>query len=84
MDTAELVITQSCDIYLIAQYISDEDGSGVYQLHFTSDILNDENIITRYYGSWLIATIGVKDGRLDIVQQHQCGAIYFGTRYWVK
>ena len=84
VNSAELEITQNCDIYLVAQYISSEDGDGSYQLHFTSDILNDENITTQYYGEWLIATIGVSDGRLLIIQQHQCGAIYFGTRYWVK
>ncbi len=79
----EIEITQSCDIYLIAQYFSDDDETGHYELFITSDYY-DERIVNEYCGEWLIASVGVADGKMKITQQWQNGKIYFGTRYWVE
>ena len=89
VEDAELDITETCsqiiyggmlDLDLVAQYIN-----GGYILHFSADIYNDENITKQYFGNWLIASIYLTDeGKLGISQQWQNGAIYFGTRYWVK
>ena len=87
VDDAELDITGICtqmtggvlDVDLVAQYIN-----GEYTLHFSADTYSDEKITEQYFGSWLLASVYLKDGKLGIIQQWHNGAIYFGERYWVK
>lgn len=79
IDPAELEIKDDCEIDLVAQYIN-----GEYTLHFSTDIFSDGNITEQYFGSWLLASVYLKDGKLAIIQQWQNGAIYFGERYWVR
>lgn len=84
VDAAEFEIVSDCDITLVAQYIDDGSGAGHYECFLTNDVSGDERIKSGYFGEWLIASIYVREGKLKIVQQWQNGAVYFGTRYWVK
>ena len=84
VSSANFEITQNCTIFLVAQYLEDGSGSGRYELFITNDRYNDQRITGRYVGEWIIANVYVTDGKMKIVQQWQNGAIYFGTRYWVK
>ena len=82
--SANFEITQSCTIFVVAQYSEDENGRGKYEIFITNDRYNDDRITGSNVGEWVVANVYLTDGTMTIIQQWQNGVIYFGTRYWVK
>ena len=81
-----LNISESTSIYLMAEYIHTDDKNGYYRQTVTIDPGNDRT--SDEYALWLIADVSVREHSggakyLEIVQQWQSGAIYWGSRYWI-
>ena len=82
----EFEIKDYTKIYLLAEYRKSETGTGGYYTTLTDNWQKDKK--SDEYALWLIADISVKTDKsnnkyLEIVQQWQSGAIYFGSRFWI-
>lgn len=82
----EFAITKDCSIYLLAEYIKDDETTGHYKVTLTDDWNRDRT--SGEYATWLIGDIETtwkqsKITKIKVIQQWQSGAIYFGSRYWI-
>ena len=82
----ELEISESVPVYLLAEYIRDDENSGHYQLKFTTD--PEDSITSQEHAAVKLAYVYVKTKKPDILyleisQEWQNGSIFFGDRYWI-
>lgn len=82
----EFTVERTSKLYLLAEYIRDDGTSGHYKLTLTLDWEKDK--VSDEYVRWLIADIHIETDKqnrncLKIIQQHQNGEIFFGSRFWI-
>ena len=73
-------------IYLMAEYVYNDDGTGYYRQKLTADYPNERE--SDEYALWFIGTAFAqvdKNGKncVEIVQEWNNGEVYWGSRFWI-
>lgn len=79
-------ISGSVEVHLLAEYVRNDDNSGVYRQMITTDFQSERS--SDEYALWLLGSVSVytrRDGTkyLKLTQEHRNGMIHWGSRFWI-